>query len=220
MKLLALFSLLTASWALSAEPTALHLADFDNGSGKAAGPGWSETDGVIHLAASSHDKKAAAQGGNLISKQSYTSFQLEWDWKVAVGGNNGIKYWVTKVGGKEWLGIEYQMIDDAKHPDATKKDSRSTACIYDIKAAAKNKPVKPAGEWNSSKVVVQGSKIQHWLNGSLVCEADTAAPEWKDLISQSKFKGKDGFAPGAGHLMLTDHSDETWLKNIRVTPLQ
>jgi hypothetical protein len=208
--LTSLFSLLTLI-AFTAEPQGLDLADFEAQDGKAVGEGWKvEADGVIHL---------QGEGGNLISKAEFSSFEFEWEWKVAPGGNNGVKYWVAKLGGKDWLGIEYQMIDDAQHPDAKVGPQRSTAAFYDIQAPAADKPVKPAGEWNQSKIIVRGTKLEHWLNGKLVNEADTSTEAWKEGIAKSKFKTKAGFAPGAGRLMLTDHHDETWLRNLRVRAL-
>lgn len=207
-----LFSLfLFASFVSAAEPVKLTLADFTAASnGEAPAGGWqAESDGSIHL--------AGKGGGNLLSKNEYSNFELEWEWKVSPKGNNGVKYWVTKVGGKEWLGIEYQMIDDNGHPDGLKGGSHTTGSIYDIKEPVKDKAVKAAGEWNTSKIVVQDGKIQHWLNGALACEADTTTPEWKEMVGRSKFKSKEGFAPGKGKIMLTEHGDETWYKNIRIT---
>ncbi len=177
--------------------------------GAKAGPGWVVADGVLHL--------NGTPGGNLLSAKEYTNFDLEWDWKVEEGGNNGIKYWVAQIGGKEWLGIEYQMIDDAKHPDGLKGGSHTTGSIYDIKAPAADKPMNPPGQWNSSRVVVQDGKIEHWLNGKKVCEADSNSDEWKAMIAASKFKNKAGFAPGKGRIMLTDHHDKVWLRNIKIT---
>lgn len=209
MRPLLLF-LTLVSFAASAEPVSLTLADFTNVKGEAAGEGWKTEGGnTIHL--------AGKGGGNLISKNEYTNFELEWEWKLNPKGNNGIKYWVTKVGSKEWLGIEYQMIDDSGHPDGRRGGSHTTASIYDIKAPVADKTVKPAGEWNTSKIIVQDGKIQHWLNGSLACEADTTAPEWKEMITKSKFKNKAGFAPGKGKIMLTEHGDETWFRNFKLT---
>ncbi len=180
--------------------------------GSAPAPGWTIHDGMMHL---------NGKGGNLLSAESYSDFELEWEWKIATNGNNGIKYWVTEVGPKkEILGLEYQMIDDNGHADAKKENGkRTTASIYDIKAPAADKPAKPAGEWNTSRIVVKAGKIQHWLNGQLVTQADTTTPEWKELIAQSKFKTKDGFAPGHGKIMLTDHQDETWYRSIRIRKL-
>lgn len=185
------------------------LAGWNAADGGKPGAGWVVDNGTIHL--------NGIKGGNLLSEKEYTNFDLEWDWKVEEGGNNGIKYWVTKVGGKEWLGIEYQMIDDKKHPDGLKGGSHVTASIYDIKAPAADKPLNAPGQWNTSRVRVQDGKIQHWLNGKLVCEADTTSDEWKTLVGASKFKSKAGFAPGKGHIMLTDHHDKVWLRNIKIT---
>jgi hypothetical protein len=179
--------------------------------GKAPEAGWVIEKGALHL--------NGTKGGMLLSEKEYTSFDLEWEWKIEEGGNNGVKYWSTKVGGKEWLGIEYQMIDDAKHPDGLKGGSHTTASIYDIKVPNADKPMKKIGEWNTSRVVVKDGKIEHWLNGSLVCAADTKSAEWPTLIAASKFKNKVGFAPGTGRIMLTDHGDKVWFKNIRIKEL-
>lgn len=202
-------ALLAAPLAFAAEPVQLTLADFTDANGKPPSSGWTpEADGTIHL--------SGKGAGFLLSKDEYSSFELEWDWKVSEGGNNGIKYWVTKVGEKEWLGIEYQMLDDQRHADGA-RPSHTTASIYDIKEPAPDKAYKPAGEWNHSKIVVQDGKIQHFLNGKLAVEADTKTDDWTQRIAGSKFKSKEGFAPGHGKLMLTEHGDETWFKNLRLT---
>ncbi len=178
--------------------------------GKAPGSGWKVVEGTLHL---------EGKGGNILSTEEFSSFELEWDWKINTKGNNGIKYWVTQVGGKEWLGIEYQMIDDGGHADGKPGSNHATASIYDIKAAAADKPLKPAGEWNQSRIIIKEGKIQHFLNGVVVVEADTASDEWKRLLSASKFRNKAGFAPGKGKIMLTDHADPVWYKNIRIRRL-
>lgn len=195
---------------LSAETFTLSLADFTDGSGAKPGPGWvAEEGGVIHR---------AAKQGDLISTQDYTNFTIEWDWKLAEGANSGLKYWVNKFDKGGWLGIEYQMIDDDRHPDAHHGDNHSTACFYDLKAVGADKPVKPAGEWNTSKVTSKDGKLQHFLNGKLVGELDRNSDEWKACQEKSKFKAVEGFAPSHGHFLLQDHGDEVWFRNIRVTP--
>jgi hypothetical protein len=201
--------------AFSAEPVTLTLADFTDSKGAPPSSGWvAESDGTIHL--------AGKGAGALISKNEYANFVLEWEWKLAEGGNNGIKYWVTdsgKEGKPNWLGIEYQMIDDEKHADAARGDNHNTASIYDIKGAAKDKAVKPAGEWNTSKIVVKDGKIEHWLNGKLAVSAEVGSEEWLAGVAKSKFKAVQGFAPGKGRFMLTEHGNETWFRNIRVKAL-
>ncbi|MEQ1851292.1 MAG: DUF1080 domain-containing protein [Chthoniobacteraceae bacterium] len=188
------------------------LAGWTGVDGKPPGAGWKIMEaGVLRL-----EGKGA---GNLFSEKEYSNFELEWEWRLAEGGNNGIKYWVTKVGGKEWLGIEYQMIDDQKHADGLKGGSHNTGSIYDIIDSAKDKVLKPIGEWNTSRIVAKDGKIEHWLNGKLCSSADTKTDEWKAAIAKSKFKNKEGFAPGRGKLMLTEHGDPTWFRNIRIREL-
>jgi hypothetical protein len=209
----ALFLLLTAGALCAGEPVTLTLKDFTNTKGEPPPPGWvTEADGTIHR---------AAKSGDLISKMECSDFTIEWEWKLADGANSGLKYWVNNFGKSadkpNWLGIEYQMIDDARHADAKRGDDHNTASFYDIQARSDGSTVKPAGEWNTSKIVSEGGKLQHYLNGKLVGEADTKGDAWKSGIAKSKFSKVQGFAPGKGHFLLQDHGDEVWFKNIRVT---
>ena len=214
MKYLLVIALLLVSGSLvhaEAEWTALFDGKTLNGwntpDGKPAAGWLVEADGVLHF---------TGKGPFLLSEKEFTSFELEWEWKLAAGSNNGIKYWSTKVGGKEWLGIEYQMIDDLKHPDGLRGGSHDTGSIYDIFDSSKDKKLLPVGEWNKSRVVVKDGKIEHWLNGSLAASADTKSEEWKAHIARSKFKGKADFAPGHGRIMLTAHGDPAWFRNVRI----
>ncbi|MDB6120386.1 MAG: hypothetical protein JWO08_4167 [Verrucomicrobiaceae bacterium] len=188
------------------------LAGWTSADGGKPGEGWNvEADGVLHL--------SGKGAGILLSEKEYSNFELEWEWKLAEAGNNGIKYWVTKIGGKEWLGIEYQMIDDNKHPDGLKGGSHNTGSIYDIFDSDKEKILKPIGEWNSSRIVAKNGVLEHYLNGKLCSKADTKSDEWKEHLAKSKFKSKVGFAPGHGKIMLTEHGDPAWFRNMRIKEL-
>ena len=187
------------------------LAGWHAPDGKKPGAGWSVVDSTIHLDGS--------PGGILLSDEQYDHFELQWEWKIEKGGNNGLKYWVSKVGGKEWLGLEYQMIDDSEHPDGKRGGSHTTGSIYDIIEPIAKKPLKSPGEWNHSMVRVLGNRIEHHLNGVLICSADLSSETWKKSLAASKFKNKQGFAPGRGHLMLTDHGDKVWYRSILVRRL-
>ena len=212
-----LLALLATGTLFAGDKATLTLADFTDLNGGAPAGGWkTQEGGVIHLAA----QKGT---GALISKKEYTNFELTWEWRLEAKGNNGIKYWVTNIkdakGKGEWLGIEYQMIDDDGHPDGLRGGSHNTGSIYDLVDSAKDKAKKPIGEWNQSRIVVKDGKIEHYLNGKLSSSADTKSDEWKAAIAKSKFKNKKGFGPGQGKLMLTEHGDPCWFRNIVVTGL-
>jgi hypothetical protein len=200
-----LLALLATGSLFAGEKVTLTLADFTDLKGGAPAGGWqTEEGGVIRLVA----QKGT---GALISKKEYTNFELTWEWRLEAKGNNGIKFWVTEIkdakGKGAWLGIEYQMIDDDGHPDGLRGGSHNTGSIYDIVDSAKDKAKKPIG------------KIEHYLNGKLSSSADTKSEEWKAAIAKSKFKNNKGFGPGHGKLMLTEHGDPCWFRNIVVTEL-
>ncbi len=212
-----LLALLATGSLYAGEKVPLTLADFTDGNGNPPPAGWTtEEGGVIHLT----PQKGT---GFLLSKKEYASFEMEWDWKLADAGNNGIKYWVTNIkdakGKGDWLGIEYQMIDDFKNSDGKRGGSHNTGSIYDLVDSAKDKILKPIGEWNHSRVLIKDGKIEHFLNGKLCSSVDTKSDDWKADVAKSKFKTKKDFAPGHGKMMLTEHGDPCWFKNLTVTEL-
>ncbi len=188
------------------------LAGWVDGSGKPmASGGWVVEDGTLHL-------KHASRPGNLLSEKEYENFILDWEWKLQKGGNNGVKYRVKRFDKGGLLGPEYQMIDDASK--AAGKPYYQTAAIYNIQEPAADKPLNPPGEWNHSRVVADGTKLEHYLNGKLVAAIDTASDEWAKRKGTSKFSKVQGFGEGAGKIMLTDHTDAVWYRNIRIKTLK
>jgi len=119
------------------------------------------------------------------------------------------------------LGPEYQVLDDDKHPDGAKREGRrKSAALYDLFKCNDQKQLKPVGEWNQTKIIVRGSKAEHWLNGKKVLAYDTQSEAWKKEHAASKFKGLKDFAQNArGRIMLQDHNDLVWYRNITLKPL-
>ena len=177
---------------------------------------WAVEDGMLTLP--KNDGKDTRGARDLISSDTYEQFELEWEWKIALAGNSGVKYFVLEDMDSA-IGHEYQMIDDERHPDAKVGPKRQTAALYDVLAAA-DRPLKPAGEWNTSRVVVRGTTVEHWLNGTKVLSYELGSPALKAAIAQSKFKDVARFGtPQKGHILIQDHGDQVWFKSIRIRPL-
>ncbi len=176
--------------------------------------GWTVQGHTLHFAKGSG-------GGDLVTRERYASFELEFDWKVSAGANSGVLYRVLETSDAPWhTGPEYQVLDDTRHGDG-KNPKTSASALYALIAANGEKVAKPVGEWNTGRIVLRGSRLEHWLNGRQVVAADLASPEFSRLVADSKFKDLAGFAKSAeGHLCLQDHGDEVWFRNLRVRRLE
>jgi len=174
--------------------------------------GWRVEDGILK-------KIGGERGGDIITEEKFNDFDLTWEWRISPAGNNGLKYLVTE-DRPSAPGHEYQMIDDTKNPDAKVGPHRATGSFYDVLPPSDEKPLKPVGEWNQSRVLLQGNHVEHWLNGAKIVEYDLGSDELNRLIGQSKFKDMPRFAKEkSGYLDLQHHGDEVWYRKIRVRRL-
>jgi hypothetical protein len=172
--------------------------------GKEVPPGWQIQDGIVHR---------PEGGGDIVTRQSYKDFELVFEWKISEAGNSGIKY---RTRGS--LGLEYQVLDDAKHKDGRNPTHRAGS-LYDLLAASDSKPVKPVGEWNRGRIIAKGNSIEHWLNGEKVLSIEIGSPEWIERFGKSKYKKHEGFGTWEGPILLQDHRDVVWFRNIKIRPL-
>ncbi len=171
--------------------------------------GWTAEGGVLKLAAQS-------KAGDILSDRTFAEFDLSWEWRIPKGANNGIKYFVLETRPQP-LGHEYQMIDDA----AEKLDPKhSTGSFYDVLPPVSDAPRKPAGEWNQSRIRVQGQRVEHWLNGTKILEYEMGSESLRAALAKSKFHSVAGFGERhSGSIMLTYHSDPVEYKNIKIKDL-
>lgn len=172
--------------------------------------GWVVKEGELQL-------EAGSKAGDIVTEDTFSDFDLSWEWKIPRGANNGIKYFILEERGSA-IGHEYQMIDDKEGHDTGAK--HSTASFYDVLAPAEEKPLKDPGQWNHSRVLVQGNHVEHWLNGRKVLEYELGSEEVLKAVQASKFKSVAGFGEKQkGRILLTYHNDPVSYRNIKIRPL-
>jgi hypothetical protein len=174
--------------------------------------GWKAVDGVLTRV----DKE-----GDLITADQYENFELTIDWKIPEGANSGIFFHgVEKDGAPIYYSApEYQLLDDDKHPDGKNGPTHQCGANYDLIAPSK-KLCKPVGEWNTTRIVVHGPHVEHWLNGEKIVEYELWSDAWKELVAKSKFaKWPDYGIAKKGYIGLQEHGFKVEFKNIKVKVL-
>jgi hypothetical protein len=170
--------------------------------------GWAVEDGLLI-------KQPRVRGGDIITTETFLDFELSWEWRIRPGGNNGIKYFITEERNGA-IGHEYQMIDDTRVRDP----KGTTASFYGVLPPLASKPAPRINKWNQSRIVVQGQRAEHWLNGVKVLDYELGSPTVLAAVAESKFKDVPGFgAKLRGHILLTDHTDEAHFRNIKIRAL-
>jgi hypothetical protein len=227
--LLALTLALLASPLFAAEPNSLTAKEKSDGwkllfDGKTlngwrgyktteVGAGWKVQDGALVL--------TAPKAGDLLTAQEYADFELSFEWKISEGGNSGVIYRAGLGESAPYrFGPEYQVLDNAKAKD-NKLGNHLAGSLYDMGPEVPRDLPKPVGQWNQSRIIVKGWKVEHWLNGKKLVAADLASPEGKAMIAASKFKDWPKFASlSKGHIALQDHGDVVSFRALKIRELK
>ncbi|MCX4333688.1 MAG: DUF1080 domain-containing protein [Bacteroidales bacterium] len=185
--------------------------------------GWHISDGM--LVVEKADGAESGNGGDIITKEKYGNFILSVEFKITEGANSGIKYFVNpdinSAAGGSAIGCEFQVLDDEKHPDAKLgvKGNRTLGSLYDLIPAPADKPFRK-GFFNKATVIVNGDHVEHWLNDVKIVEYDRNSAQWDALVAYSKYKNWVNFGNfEKGHILIQDHGDEVYYKNIKIKEL-
>ena len=174
--------------------------------------GWIVEDGTLRVA-------AGGGGGDIVTRRKYRNFELALEFKLSPGANSGIMYRAGEGHPASWQSApEYQVLDDGGY--AVAADSlTSVGALYDLYAPA-GKKTRPVGEWNQARIVVDADLVEHWLNGVRVVSCKLGSEDWKERVGRSKFNEYEDFGGLArGHIVLQDHGNDVWYRNIKVREL-
>jgi hypothetical protein len=192
--------------------------------------GWQVKDGVLTVLSSGGYE--SRNGGDIITLEEFSNFELEVDFKITEGANSGIKYFVDPnllKGSGSAIGLEFQILDDKRHPDAKKGTAanRTIGSLYDLITAGNlsnlhsdKKRFNGVNQWNRARVVVNGSKVEHWLNGEQTVEFDRHSQIFKALVAYSKYAKWPNFgAWEKGPILLQDHGDLVHFRSVKIKRL-
>lgn len=187
--------------------------------------GWQITDGILSVLAS--QGKESANGGDIVTNEKFKAFDFSFEFRLSEGGNSGVKYFVTLTENNPGsaIGLEYQLLDDKKHPDALlgKNGNRTLSSLYDLIPSTKQpRFFKGPGSWNRGRIVVYpDNRVEHYLNGVKVVEYRRGSPEYRSLVAGSKYKDWKNFGEAdSGHILLQDHGDRVDFRSLKIRKLQ
>jgi hypothetical protein len=193
--------------------------------------GWSIEAGCFKN--SKGNGRPRSGGGDLMTTEQFTDFDFRFEWSMPAGGNSGVYYLFQErqdkpgIGmymgddGRSPVGFEYQLLDDERHSDALRNGpNRSTGALYFLVPPNETKRLKPIGEFNESRIVVNGKHVEHWLNGTKIVEYDLGSPALIDAIARSKYKDIPGFGVKTRtRILIQDHGDEVRFRNLKIRTL-
>ena len=187
--------------------------------------GWVIQNGLLSVLSS--EGKESSNGGDIVTLEEFSAFDLSFDFILTPGANSGVKYFVTLSENNTGsaIGLEYQLLDDSLHADAKlgRDGDRTIASLYDLIPSVKQKRfVHPIGQWNTGRIIVYpNNHVEHYLNGVKVLEYERGSAAFRELVAISKFKVWKNFGEATkGHILLQDHGTSVSFRSIKIKVLK
>ena len=156
-------------------------------------------------------------GGNLYTEKEYGDFDLKFEFKLTPGANNGIGIRTPLEGDPAFVGMEIQVLDDMSDTYKGKLAAyQYHGSVYGV-VPAKQGHLKPAGEWNSEEIIVQGKDIKVILNGTTIVEANLDEASKGGTIDKREHPG---LKREKGFICFCGHGAEVWFRNLRIKELK
>lgn len=191
---------------------------------------WYVKDGTLNVKASNGAE--SANGGDIVTIDEFHAFDLQFEFQLSDTANSGVKYFVTEKenNGGSAIGLEYQILDDDKHPDGKLGSigNRTMASLYDLIPSKKiyggnndRREKLPIGAWNRGRIVVfPDGKIEHWINGWKVVEYQRGTQYYLALVAKSKYVIWPNFGMAEkGHILLQEHGTHVAYRSIKIKEL-
>jgi len=200
------------------------ISEWRNFKKQTLGNSWIIDDESIHLTTQSKKEggSSAADGGDIITKNTFENFEFAYDWKISNCGNSGVMFNVVENEKYKYVwetGPEMQVLDNSCHPDA-RFVTHKAGDLYDM-IECKYPSVKPAGEWNEARIISNKGKMEFWLNGINIVSFTMHDENWNNMVAKSKFKDMPDFGKAtSGHISLQDHGDKVWFRNLKIKELK
>jgi hypothetical protein len=173
--------------------------------------GWSVVDGCL-----THPSRGG--GGDIITEQTFDEFELRFEWRMAANGNSGVKYFLTEDRGGA-IGHEYQLLTGREVDSVQRPSKGGTGGFYDVLPPEIPIQLRPADQFNESRILVRGNQVEHWLNGQRTVAYELGSPAVMAAVANSKFKDVQGFGTRVrGHILLQDHGGAIWFRNLKIRP--
>ena len=165
---------------------------------------WGVSDGelIVH----------GPNGGWIVTNDAFRDFELLLEFMVPEGGNSGVGLRVAESGDPAFSGMEVQILGShGESPTDT-----NCGAVYNA-IAPRSMAVRPAGEWNTYRITLEGKKLDVELNGETIHDGEVL--DDRGYTHQKSRSNPLGRRRTTGQIALQDHGAAVRFRNIWIRDL-